>query len=220
MRNVVAGTRNPAKLAALRGLMAGVATVSAPPGDDAPGDEETGSTVPAVAIEKARGWRRWVSERGIADPVVVTDGGLLVPGLGAAWDPTRTRRFAGPGASTLEIARSMLLLTAHLSGEDRRIGWIEAAGVVFPGEEPVVLIAESPPGLLAETPREKDAAEQDGFWVPGVWLCPEFGMKRLIDLTPEERAARPDHWSIIGGLLRSHLGSPADPASSRSRTPG
>lgn len=207
MRNVIVGSLNPDKLAALRGLLGPVATVSAPPFPGSPLDAEDGPTIEAIAAEKARSWSRWLRERGSADPVLVTDGGLTVPALGPAWDPTRTRRFAGPGATPLQLARALLDATSHLTGDDRRVGWSEAASIVFPGEEPVTFVAESPPGIVARTIRERDFAIGDGggFWVPAVWRCPEHGLKRLIDLSPAERAARPDHWDRLGEPLRRYL---------------
>jgi len=202
---VIAGTRNLAKLAALRVLLRGVATVSAPPGGDAPDSLEEGRTVAEIAETKARVWSQWLLERGVTHPVVVTDGGLLVPGLASAWTLTKTRRFAGPGASPVELATALLDRCVHLVGDERRIGWVEAATIAAPGREPVTFVAESPPGVLATSlPVRCDGAD-DEFWVPSIWLCPEFGLKRLSDLRSDERDARPDHWSRIGVELRRYL---------------
>jgi hypothetical protein len=49
----------------------------------------------------------------------------------------------------------------------------------------------------------EDLAESAGFWVSAIWLCPEYGLKRLIDLTEDERANRADHWDRLGRALRN-----------------
>ncbi len=212
MRHIIAGTRNPAKLAALGGLLRGVATVSAPPGRDSPDSSEKGRTVAEIAETKARIWSDWLLDRGVTDPVVVTDGGLLVPSLGSAWDPTRTRRFTGKDASPIELAEALLDRCLHLVGDDRRIGWIEAASVAIPRREPVTFIAESPLGVLATSLPDSRDRSHDEFWIPSIWLCPDFGLKRLSDLTSAERDARPDHWCRIGADLRRYLrGVAGDP---------
>ena len=80
-----------------------------------------------------------------------------------------------------------------------------AATIAAPGREPVTFVAESPPGVLATSlPVRCDGAD-DEFWVSSIWLCPEFGLKRLSDLRSDERDARPDHWSRIGVELRRYL---------------
>lgn len=205
VRTVIAGTRNPAKVAMLRALLDGIAIVTPPPGTSSPDFREAEGEIADVARGKAMAWSRWLRDLGCGDPVIVTDGGLIVPGLGDAWRPARTRRFAGPGAAPVEIARALLALTASLRGEDRRIGWREAAVIVGSDAIPRVFEADGPPGVLATTLREADLEGDDGFWVPAVWRCPEFGLKRLCNLTPEETAAREDHWDRLGRCLRGEL---------------
>jgi len=205
VRNVIVGSHNPDKLAVLRGLLGGVATVVAPPFPGNPIDEEVGPTVAAIASEKARIWSRWLQEHGVSEPVVATDGGLIVPALRTRWNPIYTRRFAGERGTPVERARALLDLSEHLRWDHRSIGWIEAASVAFPDEEPATFVAESPPGVLALTISEHDFPDGRGFWIPSVWLCPEYGLKRLVDLSAAQRAARPDHWDRLGEQLRQYL---------------
>ena len=144
--------------------------------------------------------------------VIATDGGLLVPALGAAWDPLRTRRFAGLEATNRERADALLTLAAGLDGEERQIGWREAMAVARDGKILSVWTAESAPGLLA---RDYDPALLDaaGFWVPALWLCPEYDHRRLAALADAERTARDDHWAGLGRELRRFLAAlPEDEA--------
>lgn len=202
---VVAGTRNPEKVAILRGLLQPEVVVIDPPDMGEPDAEEDGVTLSEIATGKALAWSRWLEDRGVRASVIATDGGLLVPGLGSAWDPTRTRRFAGAGAKPLDIARSLLALAANLDGDQREIGWIEAAALVDADGILSAFTAESPLGILATSCRTTDFNNSADFWVPTIWLCPEYGLARLIDLTSEQRAARPDHWRNLGGQLRRNL---------------
>jgi hypothetical protein len=48
-------------------------------------------------------------------------------------------------------------------------------------------------------------AKGNGFWIPAVWICPDAGGRRLAELSAAERAARPDHWSLLGANLRTFL---------------
>lgn len=205
MKRIIAGTTNPAKLAALRQLLSPIADVIAPPIPGHPDAEETGTSLAEIAAGKATAWSEWLVARDVALPVIVTDGGLTIPALGGRWDPTRTRRFAGDGLTSLQRATALLSLCSDLTGEDRAIGWTEVAVIVAPGERPAIHTAESPPGLLASSVRTEHHLEPDGFWVPAIWLCPEYELKRLIDLTIEERVHRADHWDRLGEAVRSDL---------------
>lgn len=209
MVRVIVATHNAEKAAGLRGLLGDCAIVEPLPHDISPElTEPDGSSNQAIAAFKAQQTSARLLSIGITNPVVATDGGLLVPGLGKDWDPSRTRRFAGPGARPNEIATALLERTAGLSSdEQRRIGWIEATAVALRGRVIAQFVAESPPGLLALLidPRLTDL--NDGFWVPYVWRCPEFGGRLLVDLTAAERDARDDHWSQVGRQLRALLAS-------------
>lgn len=206
MIRIVAGTTNPAKMTALRALVAPAGEVIASPISCPPLEIESGRTIAEVATAKAKVWSDWLATNDIHLPVIVTDGGLTIPAM-ANWDPTRTRRFAGDGVTPTQLANALLRRATGLMGEDRRIGWTEVAMIVRPDGQSAAYSAESPSGVLATTVEAKDLAESDGFWVPAIWLCPEYDMKRLIDLTEEERAKRTDHWDQLGEALRTELRS-------------
>jgi inosine/xanthosine triphosphate pyrophosphatase family protein len=205
VKRIVAGTTNPAKIAALRRLVAPVAEVIAPPVPGNPGVEEDGPSLADIASSKAIAWSRWLGAHDVHLPVIVTDGGLTIPALGDRWDPTRTRRFAGEGLTPLQRAQALLDRASTLNGVDRRIGWTEVAVIACPEGRTATYTAESPPGILATAVRPEELQRLDGFWVPAVWLCPEYGLKRLSDLTDEERARRKDHWHRLGDALRGDV---------------
>ena len=203
MRRIVLASRNSAKRAELSRQLEGVASVEPAPGDISLQHEEAeeGPSLAAIAQEQAARWSRILP----GTLVVATDGGLLFPALGAAWDPLRTRRFAGERASDRERADALLALTAGLEGEQRRIGWREALAVARDGEVLAVWEADDMPGLLA---RDYDPAHLEtggGFWVPAVWICTESGARRLAELSDAERRARADHWGRLGRELRRFL---------------
>src|SRR3954453_18976851 len=105
---LVAATRNPAKIGELQRVVGDAATIEPLPQDislepEIERDLEAGHDTAEIAIAKAVAWSRVVGADAL---VAATDGGLLIPGLEEAWDPTRTRRFAGEDASDLERAKS------------------------------------------------------------------------------------------------------------------
>jgi inosine/xanthosine triphosphate pyrophosphatase family protein len=206
---LIVATRNRAKVAEVARLVDGLATVEALPatdtlsaGGDAAVAPETGESVAAVAIEKAVFWSRRI-DRG--ELVVATDGGLEIPALGEHWNPVRTRRFAGEGATDLARAEALLALAADLTGEQRRIVWTESLAVARDGELHAAWSATGQPGMLARDVDPAAVAAGNGFWIPALWICPDRGGRRLADLAPEEAAARADHWRSLGTDLRAFL---------------
>jgi hypothetical protein len=139
--------------------------------------------------------------------IVASDGGLLFPALRDAWNPTRTRRFAGSGATDQDRAAALLALAAHLTGPDRTIGWRESLALARDGRLLRQWSAESPPGILATRAEPALIAAGHGFWLPALWLSPDHDNRPLAPLTPAERAARPDHWYHLGTALREALAS-------------
>ncbi len=205
MRRMVAATRNPAKVERLSDLVGDLAAVSPPALDislEQSADQESGDSFAEIARTKAGAWSRAI---GTDDLVVASDGGILIPALADAWDPRRTRRFAGEGRTNRERADALLALAAGLEGEQRRVLWREAMAVARSGVVLATWEADGPPGLLA---RDYDPAwldASDGFWMPALWVCPEYGGRRLADLAAVERAARVDHWGRLGTELRRFL---------------
>ena len=203
MQRIVLASRNRAKLAELTRHLWRVASVELPSEDISPEGEalEGGPSLVAIARAKAVRWSRALPQ----ELVVATDGGLLIPALGAAWDPLRTRRFAGERTTDRERADALLTLTAGLEGEERRIGWREALAVARNGTVLWSCEADGQPGLLAHDyePALLDAG--GGFWVPALWICPEHGGRRLAELSDAEQSVREDHWALIGERLRRFL---------------
>lgn len=232
MDEIIVAGHNRAKVEEISRQLWGAATVRIAPPDISPEFDEdrvaegtalegiatndsvaSGDAFEPIARAKAAAWSRVLPRRADGDlPLVVaTDGGLLIPGLGSAWDSTRTRRFAGEGASAHERVAKLLGLAAHLHGDERRIGWREALAVSRDGEVLESWIADSPGGWLAFAPADR-VDDDDPFWVPLVWSCPEFGGRRLAELSADERQARVDHWSVLGQQLRRWVARSSSPA--------
>ncbi|MEA2598708.1 MAG: hypothetical protein QOF01_5177, partial [Thermomicrobiales bacterium] len=55
----------------------------------------------------------------------------------------------------------------------------------------------------------------NGFWIPALWVCPDFEGRRLAELSAEELATRRDHWYRLGEHLRAFLRglTPTSPSS-------
>jgi inosine/xanthosine triphosphate pyrophosphatase family protein len=199
MASIIAATTNQAKIAELTRILDGVATVAALPRTVAPVSEPIGPTVEAIAAAKAVGYAKALGPDVL---VVATDGGLLVPGLGEAWDPCRTHRFAGEGATDAERAAKLLRLAENLDGANRRIAWREAVALARGGAILATWVAEGVAGELATNYDQVDLTAGNGFWLPALWRCPEYDGRRLNSLTVAERTARDDHWSRLGRELR------------------
>lgn len=215
-RRIIAATSNPAKLQELQRLTGELATVvplSLNVNDPAWAemDDETGTTIEEIAASKATGWSRLLAARGLDSLTIASDGGLEIPALGAAWDPRRTRRFAGEGATDLERSERLLNLASGLSDDERVISWREAVAIADQGRLLGVWSASGPPGRLARTLRADLLERAPGFWVPALWEVPAFSFRRLAELTREERDRLGDHWSMlrepVHAALTSHLRS-------------
>lgn len=157
---------------------------------------EAADTFEAIAATKARWYSRHIPQA----TIIATDGGLTLSPALSEWSPLLTARFAGAGASMIDRTRELLARARGLHGDERRLGWTEALAVARDGKVLQTWIAQSPPGVLA-TDLPSEMAADAGFWVPNVWRCPEYGGRRLIELTDAERLARRDHWAILGEQL-------------------
>ena len=215
---LIVGSRNPAKVAQLRRLVEPLGISVAPLGPEIAKPDrqfaefaaiEEAATIEAIAAAKARYWSRQVGAR---QTVIVSDGGLLISALGDAWDPTRTRRFAGEETEIDDLRRAtaLLRLTETLRGSDRAIGWREAVAVARDGRVVAVFTAESCPGLLATEVDSSDVDVAEGFWIEAVWCCPEYSGRRLARLSAAERASRDNHWQRLGVMMRQWLLAPGD----------
>jgi inosine/xanthosine triphosphate pyrophosphatase family protein len=156
---------------------------------------ETGSSFAAIAGAKAQFW----STKCADEFVLGSDGGLTIPALGDAWNPTRTSRFVSPEVTVQSRIEALLNLCRHLHGAERRIGWTESLALARNGEVIEVWSAESPPGHLVD--EATSLSPTTGFWIPRIWICPESGGKLLAELDERERRARRDHWSQLADRL-------------------
>ena len=167
---LVTATRNAAKLALLASLVGDRHALEPLPHTIEPTEPEPSEIAgidPLVGIAMAKAVSVSVALGGAR--TIASDGGLLVPALGDAWQPARTRRFAGPGAINRERAEALLALADGLTGDQRRIGWREAVAFAEAGRIVATFTAEATPGWLAEAlPAGWDDNGQ-GFWVPRLW---------------------------------------------------
>jgi XTP/dITP diphosphohydrolase len=209
---ITAATANPAKLLELQALVGECATVVPLPANlqhlaCSVAPDERGETIEEIAAAKAAGWSRVLAARQLDSLTIASDGGLLIPALGEAWDPRFTRRFAGDRASDTDRARYLLALTRHLTGDERSIAWREAVAIADQGALVGVWTASGAPGRLATTVRDDLLDRTPGFWIPSIWDVPESGFHRLAELTGEERAHLDDHWRRLQEPVRNALAS-------------
>jgi XTP/dITP diphosphohydrolase len=193
---ILLATTNPAKQKALQGLVEGLPLRCVTPQElglnAAP--EEAGDTHLDIARLKARQWSLAGDMLAIA-----TDGGLVVPALGARWESRFTHRFAGPAADDDERLRRLLELMRPYRGAEREASWVEALAVAGRGEVLASWELTGGTGVIAES--AEGLPYVPGFWAFTVWYFPRLG-KTYNQLTPQERDALGDHWSRLGALLR------------------
>lgn len=154
--------------------------------------DESGDTHEAIARAKAEEWSRIAGM-----PAIASDGGLLVPALGANWESRYTHRFAGPAADDAERQRRLMDLMAPYSGDDRRAAFVEALAIADGGKTLASWEVTGATGRIVDTLDQKGGdTDGDGFWVFPLWYFPEFG--RTYDrLTEAERADLGDHWQTL-----------------------
>ena len=160
--------------------------------------EEEGETHEAIARDKAA---RWSSEASML--AIASDGGLVIPALGARWESRYTHRFAGPAANNTDrLARLLELMGPH-RGEARRASWVEALAIADRGR---VLASWELAGAAGYLDEEPPLGPLPEFWVFSVWRFPQFGAV-YAQLTSEQRGAIDDHWERLGRLARRYLTS-------------
>jgi hypothetical protein len=197
---IILATTNRAKVRALAERVGAGIVVAPLPSETgerhSPLKLEDGVDATAIARTKASWYSRHIPKMFTA----ASDGDILIPALGRDWNPARTDRISGADPREATRVEALLARARHLVGPDRQIGWTEALAVARDGEILAEWVAHSPPGELAvDLPDDFDP--EAGFWVPYVWRCPEYGGRRLSELTEHERLARRDHWAILGENL-------------------
>ena len=163
---LVAATRNPGKLAEIRGLLSRLdVTVRAL--DDysgAPEPEETGATFRENAVIKATAAASFTGEVAVAD-----DSGLVVDALGGA-PGVMSARYGGNGASDQEKYEKLLAEMEGVLDAERTARFVCVVAVASPdgsvgSAEGVV------EGAIARAPRGTG-----GFGYDPVFFVPELGM--------------------------------------------
>ena len=167
--------------------------VHADPGED-------GDTHEAIARAKAEEWSRVAGM-----PAIASDGGLVVPVLGANWESRHTHRFAGPAADDAERQRRLLRLMEPFSGEERNAAFVEALAIAEAGQTVASWQVSGATGRIVDSLADRGGdTDGNGFWVFPLWHFPQFD--RTYDrLTEAERAALGDHWEVLRAHVRQFM---------------
>ncbi len=158
--------------------------------------DEYGDTHQAIARDKAAQWSADASMLAIA-----SDGGLVIPALGARWESRYTHRFAGPAADNEERLFRLLQMMRPYRGADRRASWVEALAIAHCGR---VLASWELSGGLGYLDEEPPAGSLPEFWVFSVWRFPLFGAT-YSQLSAEQRDSLEDHWGRLRRLVRRYF---------------
>ncbi len=162
--------------------------------------DESGDTHEAIARAKAEEWSRVAGM-----PAIASDGGLVVPVLGANWESRHTHRFAGPAADDAERQRRLIGMLEPFSGDDRRAAFVEALAIADGGKTVASWEVSGATGHIVDSLAGRGGdTDGDGFWVFPLWYFPEFG--RTYDrMTETERASLGDHWLALRTHVQSFL---------------
>ena len=210
---ILLASGNPAKQATLQWLLEDLPLETVRPGElglTSVPDEE-GETHHAIARQKASAWSQAASML-----VIASDGGLIIPALGADWESRFTHRFAGANANDQDRLRSLLELMQPYQGAEREASWIEAVAIADRGQILTSWELTGATGLIADVPSkgpDEDSIEApavEGFWVFSVWRFPEFG-KYYNQLTEPERQLLDDHWIQLRVRVQSYFQRPSPP---------
>ena len=195
---VLIATGNQDKQRMLRWLLEGLPVAPVTPSElgVSASPDESADTHEAIARAKAEEWSSAVGMIAIA-----SDGGLLVPALGANWESRHTRRFAGPAADDIERQRRLLELLQPYSGSARAAAFVEGLAIADCGRTLASWEVQGATGSIVDSlDKIGEPTDGDGFWVFPLWFFPEFG--RTYDcLTAAERASLGDHWETLRGLV-------------------
>jgi inosine/xanthosine triphosphate pyrophosphatase family protein len=196
---VLLATRNPAKARRLRELCEGLG-LSVRDGTDLPDPpqiDEAGATHLANAVRKAVGWSRAYGCLSIA-----SDGGLVIPALGNAWESTLTHRATGADVPDEERARRLLARMRELVGVRREAYWAEAIAVARGGVVVGAWEVDGLRGVIGESYRPEPGGTP-GFWADALWETPN-GRKRW-EIRGDQQAGESDPWSVLAVPVRDVL---------------
>jgi len=197
---ILLATTNPAKERTFRWLLEGLLLSPVTParlGLDSDPKEE-GDSHEAIARLKAQEW----SAAGGSVLAIASDGGLVIPALGARWESRYTHRFAGPAADDAERTRRLLELMHPHSGTAREASWVEALAIADRGLVLASWELSGSTGVIAESPVDQPSIP--GFWAFSVWYFPRLG-KGYNQLSPEERESLDDHWTRLRPMVQRFL---------------
>ena len=196
---ILLATGNPAKQRALRDLLEGLPLSAVTPADLglAADPEETAETHQAIAVEKAVEWSRLSGMLAIA-----SDGGLVVPSLGANWESRYTHRFAGPTADDDERRHRLLELLEDAKRTDGEASWVEALAIANSGRPLKSWELKGGRGVIAM--EAEPGPHAPGFWVFPLWYFPHLG-KYYNQLSESEKASLGDHWATLKQLVRDYF---------------
>ena len=192
---ILLATGNGDKQRAFRSLLEGLPLKPVTPSESgiSTSPDEDGDTHEAIAREKAIRWSQAGSMLAIA-----SDGGLVIPALGDAWESRHTHRFAGQGVDDSQRVDRLLELMEPFTGGDRTATWAEAIAIAHDG---VVLASWELSGATGEIAEVREPGPVPEFWAFTVWTFPQYG-KTYNQLTPAELESLDDHWSRLGQLVR------------------
>lgn len=193
---ILLGTGNAAKQAALRWLLEDLPLALTTPTElgltESP--DEQGETHLEIANAKARDWSQAGSMLTIA-----SDGGLVLPALGDAWESRYTHRFAGPEATNAQRLEALLDLMRPFQRDQRQASWVEAVAIADRGRLLASWELQGATGVIAENPSvESDPSE---FWAFSVWYFPALG-KTYDQLSQVQREDLDDHWARLRTKVR------------------
>ena len=156
--------------------------------------DESGATHQEIARQKSEEWSKASSML-----VIASDGGLVIPALGANWESRYTHRFAGPAADDNERLSRLLKLMQPCQGPDREASWIESVAIADQGTVLASWELTGSTGVIAtESPGK---LSEPGFWVFSVWYFPQFA-KTYNQLSAAEKDSLDDHWTRLKGLVQ------------------
>jgi len=162
--------------------------------------DESGDTHEAIARAKAEEWSRVAGM-----PAIASDGGLVVPVLGANWESRHTHRFAGPAADDAERQRRLLSLMEPFFGDRRNAAFVEAVAIADAGQTVVSWQVSGATGRIVDSLADRGGdTDGDGFWVFPLWYFPQFG-STYDRLTEAQRAALGDHWEALRAHVRQFI---------------
>jgi len=154
--------------------------------------EEDGDTHEAIARAKAETWSQVAGM-----PAIASDGGLVVPVLGANWESRHTHRFAGPAADDAERQRRLMEMMQPFSGDQRDAAFVEALAIADGGKTVASWEISGATGRIVDSLMQRgNDTGGNGFWVFPLWYFAEFG-RTYERLTETERAELGDHWQTL-----------------------